>query len=148
MGVQAKIKLTIIELLEKFLLRRAEDGFTGTNFQFDIKAETRVSAEQRWIIVLADLTVKEIGKEQVLARLGMACAFELENFDDVLIKQAENNYIVPPDLEMLTKTVAISTARGILFSELRGTYLAGAVLPMLILAPSEPVAPIVVPVSG
>ena len=58
-----------------------------------------------------------------------------DNFDDYFTKnEKENKYEVPEELEIVLKSAGISTSRGIIFSELEGTYLQGIILPLVDIA--------------
>jgi hypothetical protein len=56
--------------------------------------------------------------------------FDIFNFDGVKI-ESEDAISLPDDMLDLLNTVTIGTARGVLYSELRGTYLDHAILPVL-----------------
>jgi hypothetical protein len=56
----------------------------------------------------------------------------IENFEDTLKKDEDDKYIIPGDLEGMLKQISISTIRGFMFSEFRGTHLHKAILPILL----------------
>lgn len=135
---QAKIKLSALELIEKTLRRRSEDIPPGNDFNFDVKVDSRVNPDQKLIIVIVDIDVRYFGNDIVLGHIGFGCGFEIENFDDVITKQSNGQYQIPTDVDTLTKTVSLSTVRGVIYSEFRGTYLSNANLPIILINPPMP----------
>jgi hypothetical protein len=134
--VEPKVKLTGIDELAKLIHRRPDQGFSATIFNFDIKAESRLNPPQKNIFIIVDINVRELNGEVILASITIACIFEVENFDEIIKKQNDTTFSVPTDLDNLLKTISISTARGVLYSELRGTYIGNAILPIVILPPA------------
>jgi hypothetical protein len=66
-----------------------------------------------------------------LGSFGAACSFEIENFEEIFIKTSVNAYNIPNDVMVTLISLSISTLRGIMFDQLRGTYLHNAFLPIL-----------------
>ena len=75
--------------------------------------------------------INEASKKYELAKFRIAFLFEIEDFENVIKLNDQNIYIVPHHFENIFKPVAISTARGIIYSEFRGTYLQGAIMPVI-----------------
>lgn len=69
-----------------------------------------------------------------LAFFKTALVFEIFEFDEIFKNVGEDKYDIPVGLEILLKSAGISTTRGIIYSEVRGTYLHGAVLPLIDMA--------------
>lgn len=132
---EAKIKFPTIELLSKQMVERpmAHPGDLITEYNFDIVADARVNADLKIVVIKVDIKIQEKDKQINLASLTVGCAFEIENFDEIIIKQDENLYYVPPVVDTTLKSVSISTVRGIMYSEFRGTYLFNCILPVVIL---------------
>ena len=83
---------------------------------------------------MCDITINELDNQAKLAFFKTICLFEFPEFDAHFTKREDNNFDIPVDLEIMLKSVSISTARGVVFSELRGTYLHGAILPLIDIA--------------
>ena len=133
----ARIKFKIIDLLSKKMIAPSQSlTAVPKMFHFDILVDTSVNTEQKIIVIVVDIKIKEVNKEIVQGELSLACGFEVENFEETILKDDKTNmYIVPPDTDALVKSVSISTARGVLFSEFRGTYLMQAIMPIIIFPP-------------
>lgn len=100
-------------------------------FNFEIKAETKVQAEKSIVMSVVHVTISETNKPLKLAKVVTACLFEIEDFVNVIKKNDNDLYHIPDQLEALIRPVAISTVRGIIYSEFRGTYLNNAIMPIV-----------------
>jgi hypothetical protein len=103
----------------------------GTQFLFDLRVEIKVHAEHKLVIPFVTIKVSG-GEEKIeLANIGVSCLFEVEDFEKLIIQNEQGLYTVPPLLEAAVRPIAISTARGVMYSEFRGTYLNNAILPVI-----------------
>lgn len=116
-------------------------------FKFDFNAKGAIDPDRKLLIVLLDISIRKGDEPKVLAKLTTAIAFEMPNMEQELPKQENGQYGIPPELDTLVKSVSISTARGILFSELRGTPLHRAILPLIQLPIAQPILQQPVPAS-
>lgn len=132
------IKFKAIELLKKFMLQRPDKGLDDEVFHFDIKADLKVNPVEKALLIVVDIDVREFNKETVIASISVGYVFEVENFETAIVKKEETVYNVPTDIDFLLKTVAVSTTRGIMFSEFKGTYLYKAILPLIFFTPPNP----------
>jgi|JI10StandDraft_1071094.scaffolds.fasta_scaffold1558452_1 hypothetical protein len=125
-----RFQLRAIELHERSLVKPAP-GFTVTNFHFNINIESNVDTTQKIVLVLTK--VKIFGDDQTteLGSLTSACVFSLGNFDAAVKLQPNNSFELPEGLADILNAVALSTTRGIMFSEFKGTLLHHAFLPIV-----------------
>jgi len=76
------------------------------------------------------------GVDQNLEKLGVSGEFLIEfhtyvdNFDDFVIEESEEKKISGTLMSTLI-SIVYSTARGIIFEKLQGTYLSGCILPVI-----------------
>lgn len=103
----------------------------GNQFLFDLRVEIKVSAENK--LVLPFVTIKIRGKEDnfEFAKIGVSCFFEVEDFDKYIVLDEKGLYKIPSVLEAAIRPISISTVRGVMFSEFKGTYLNNAILPII-----------------
>lgn len=134
---QVSIQFKTIELLSKSMLEREPEVRRSppTDFHFDIVAESIINPTINTIFVKVTVAIKEKDKAESIASISIGCGFEIGNFDEIIKKTEGNNYLIPPELDTLIKSVAVSTSRGIIYSEFRGTYLYNVVLPIIIFQP-------------
>jgi hypothetical protein len=126
------IRFLTIELISKSLSEpsSATTGLFNFNFVIDIK----VDASRNLAVIMSDISINNLDVSSIMARFKIACVFELPEFNRILTKIEENKYEIPEDLEIILKSAALASARGVIYSELRGTYLHGAILPLIDIA--------------
>lgn len=100
-------------------------------FEFNIQQEQKTNAEKRLLIVFTTVAIKEAGKDSFLANLQVASGFEVPSFESLIKKDKHGNFLIPHDLNVAVSSIAIATTRGILYAQLRGSYLQHSTLPLL-----------------
>lgn len=98
---------------------------------FDLRVEMRINADLKLVIPYVTVSIKTEQEKVELASMGVSCLFEIEDFEKHIIKNAEGLFIIPESFEFLIRPIAISTTRGVMFAEFRGTYLNNAILPIV-----------------
>jgi hypothetical protein len=98
-------------------------------FAFDVKVDVRVQAENKLVMPFVEVAIRDGEKSDHLADFRIACIFVIPEFETKILLNEKNVYVIPPELEKRIKPIAISTARGIIYSELRGTYISTAIMP-------------------
>lgn len=133
MGAEQKylIKFTGIQIVSKELAERPADMKPLPIFNFEIKVENKVQAQHNLVFTIVHITITEAEKPAILSKLTSNCVFEIENFKDVIKLNENGLFHIPPNLDAILRPVAISTTRGILYSEFRGTYLDAAIMPII-----------------
>lgn len=135
---QVRMRFKVIELLSKTLSHRPKDAFIGDNFNFDINVEMQVNPQEKLIISVVNVAIRELNKKDVLGSISVGCAFLIENFEQVIAQDDKGVFQIPLEADFIIKTMAISTARGIIFSEFKGTFLYNAILPIVFLPAPVP----------
>ncbi|MEO6611491.1 MAG: hypothetical protein ABIT05_05140 [Chitinophagaceae bacterium] len=128
------IKFEAIELVSKSISEppndlQGQEGFTF-NFLIDLKA----APDQKRAIVLTEASIIRLNGMKELAKFKILCVFEVDNFDILFTEKTDQGvkkYESPVELEVILKSAGLSTIRGIIASEVKGTYLQGAVLPFV-----------------
>jgi hypothetical protein len=127
-------RFSSIQIISKKLAPPPE-GFTGTvGYSFTILVETKIDEKLKAVspvVYIKILYGEGEGEKIELASFVVAYYFELADFEKVMLKNDENAYVIPDQLDSLIKPPAISTTRGIIYSELRGTYLHNVVMPIV-----------------
>ncbi len=125
-----KIRTDKIEILEKCVFKaRMEEVET---YNFEVKAQSMADGDKSSILILVSIEVTKLFEEPVVSgKITAGFGYVVENLKDILIKNDNNTYSIPVNLETLLKTISISTMRGIMYSEFRGTTLHRAILPII-----------------
>ena len=129
-NIDLRFKLKNIEIL-KTQINTAQPEFKANEFQFTIHLETKIEPADKLILIGVNADIKADNKPELLGSFGAACSFEIENFAEIFFKTSENAYNIPNDVIVTLISLSISTLRGIMFDQLRGTYLHNAFLPIL-----------------
>lgn len=104
---------------------------------FDMKSDFKVDAEKKIVAVITYTGIRELQSEEYLADFSFAYLFEVIDFDKYIKLTSENVFHIPEQLVPTMKQVAISTSRGIIFSEVRGTYLHNVMMPIINIQDTE-----------
>jgi len=128
----AKFQFRAIELRE--LTIRKDPGFAVKNFHYEISIENAIDREEKIVIILTSVSIfggdGTHGAE--LGTISCECIFSVENFDEVVAMSPSGDSfeILEPFLETIS-SISASTTRGYMASELKGTILHHAVLPIV-----------------
>ena len=119
-----------IELLEASLNHPNHAIADLKVFHFDIKLEHKLSVENKIIAVLIYVDLFNEQKDIKLGSITSSCIFEVTNMLD-FIDTKSNNINFPEDFLTTVNSITISTARGIMFNQFKGTFLHNAFLPIV-----------------
>ncbi len=100
------------------------------NYNFDINIETKLNREKKMVFVAPTVVVRMNNKPKQLGMLKIALMFEFKLFDDYFDEKT-NDFSLPKDINTTLISVSISTLRGVLFNQFKGTALHNAILPMI-----------------
>lgn len=125
-----EFRLVEIHIVSKTMNESPKEGQISL-CDFDLRIENTVMAEKNLVIPLVYLTIREEKKPNILASFVVAYLFEIIDFEKHITLTKEKLYHIPELLNSIIHPVAISTTRGIAFSELRGTYLNNSILPIV-----------------
>jgi hypothetical protein len=127
-----ELKLAGIELISKFLLQDPSLGESECYFNYLV--DLKLNDEQKVGAVITDISILSKPDNRQLANFKTMMVFEFPKFEDIFVLVGEKTYSVPVDLEIMLKSAGLATTRGIMFSELRGTYLHTAPFPLVDIA--------------
>ena len=123
-------KLIGIELLEASLNHPKNVIPEQTQFHFEIKLEHKINSEKQIFIAIISVDIFNEQKDIKLGSLASSCIFEIENMKDFI--DTKNNKInLANDFFNIINSITISTVRGIMFSQFKGTFLHNAYLPII-----------------
>lgn len=106
-------------------------------FNFEVKTQAYVDEQQQIIVVFVAVDIWNDNKI-ALGKITVGCTCKIEDLNTVFERGEDGKMIIPPDLDDMLKSISISTTRGVMYSEFRGTPLHGAVLPIIVPATLQP----------
>ncbi len=126
-----EMQIRAIELLQSSLNLPIIPNTPIANFNFNISIESRVDAGKKLVFVIVHVEIKNDDHPIVLGALSVSCIFEIVNFEDVIKVEADGKVNIPPRLIETLNIISLSTTRGVMFSTFKGTFLHGAVMPII-----------------
>ena len=124
-----------IQILSKNMIAQLEPLSEKTLLNFDVKVESKIDEAKKYVFAIVNVKIRRGEETDALAAIDTVCAFEIPDFEKHIVRNLDGNFVIPVNLESAIRPIAISTTRGILYSELRGTLLHGAILPIIQLPP-------------
>lgn len=101
-------------------------------FNFNLYITSSVVAEKNLIIERVQIEMSSKESEDKVAKIILLIGYSITAFNQyVKLVPGKKIYDIEPNLDKTIRNISIGTSRGILFSKLQGTYLAGAVLPII-----------------
>lgn len=127
-----KFQIKAIELLNSSIKVPTIPNKSTTNFKFNIGIENRIDIKNELIFIIVHTEIKDENQSDILGNLSVSCIFELTNFSDVVTVDHNDKANIPQNLIETLNSISISTARGVMFSTFKGTFLHNAILPVII----------------
>ena len=125
-----KYQIRGIEILSK-QINAITAEFLNTEVSFTLKIEFKVQAETKFVIPVIDVDTFDKESKFIFAKHKIAFFFEIEDFEKNILLNKEHIYNIPDELQAPLQALAVSTTRGLLFMEFKGTYLGNAILPVV-----------------
>jgi len=132
MAEERKVPIFVgIQIISKSVSEMPVDFSVTPIFGFNIRVETRVDAQEHLVMPFVHVTITETKRTEELAKIIVACLFRIVDFEHEITLNQDGLYNVPIEIESLIRPISISTVRGIIYSELRGTHLNNAIMPII-----------------
>ena len=121
-------KIDNIEI-NKILINPEPSLFESDKYEYRLDVEHLFNVEESIVMINVGATVFSKRKE-LLAEVNINIFYVVENIKNFENKK-EKKMGFPEDFSIALNSVSISTLRGIMFSQFRGTYLHNAFLPIV-----------------
>lgn len=99
-------------------------------FNFEIKIEHKILADNNFIAVVVTIEINNGQRESKLGSIMVSCIFEIPELKEY-IDPKNNTPELPEEFLTTINSISISTVRGVMFSQFRGTFLHNAILPVV-----------------
>ncbi len=127
MEKEIKFQLKGIEILDVALYHHITDDISPVNF--NVNLEHRTNIKENLIQVICSVEVLSQDKESSLGFFKAACTFSVQNLSEHI--DSEKKPALPAPVITTFNSVTISTVRGMMFSQFKGTSLHAAILPLI-----------------
>ena len=125
------LQLKSIELLKGSISLPSVPEVSLNNFNFNISLESKADATNKFLFVIVSVEIRSEDQNHILGSLAVSCIYSLVNFDEVVKIEADGKLDIPQPLVEILNSISISTARGVMFSTFKGTFLHNAFLPIV-----------------
>lgn len=127
----SSIRLTGMDIMH-FSLKSYNNANTLKEVAYHYNLETRVNEKSRQIIIAPEVKIFDKRfPDEAIGHLTIAIAYEVDNFDEHAKKREDGTFKVNFEVDKKIAVIALHTLRGVAFSLFKGTYLQGAILPII-----------------
>ncbi|HQW83037.1 MAG TPA: hypothetical protein PK987_01175 [Ferruginibacter sp.] len=125
------LQLKSIELLKGSISLPSVPEVSLNNFNFNISLESKADATNKILFVIVSVEIRSEDQNHILGSLAVSCIYSIVNFDEVVKIEVDGKLDIPQPLVEILNSISISTARGVMFSTFKGTFLHNAFLPIV-----------------
>lgn len=119
-----------IELLDSNITYPKAPLIGEVVFKFNINVEIKIVNEQSLIMAIVSVDILDNKTIDKYGFIRVNCIFGIDNFASFVNSETKKVDLPKPFITSLN-SIALSTTRGIMFDQFRGTFLNGAILPIL-----------------
>ncbi|MAU14656.1 MAG: hypothetical protein CMH46_03850 [Muricauda sp.] len=127
---QFNFQIKGIEILDTSIVRPKSRIDGNTVFGFELQAQHSFNLERELVIVTCNVEVLDNNSKDKLGHVNASCLYYVENFEQYFDKE-KNTSNLPQDVITMLNSISISTIRGVMYGIFRGTFLNGAILPIV-----------------
>jgi hypothetical protein len=119
-----------IEILDVEIIYPEKPENVLINFQFETNIEIKLNFDNKLVFIVPQITILNQKTQKKLGKIRVSCVYHIENFDD--FADIKNHTIhFPENFERILNSISISTVRGVMYGQFRGTFLQNAILPVI-----------------
>lgn len=128
--IEAGFKINSIRILEKSVLFPLGDNIPDGETGYQISIQVGQNKDTKSVSTTLTVLLKTNKSDNISANFKIQCEYEFLNFDEIfgLEGTAAN---LPAQVIQTLNIITIGTMRGIMFSELSGTWLQNEILPVI-----------------
>lgn len=119
-----------IELLNFNLVFPTDDVNKIRSYKFNINAEQKINLENKLIFDVISVEILNEDTELKLGSIKVSVIYEINNHSDFIEKNTQQIKL-PNNIIAHLNDISISTTRGVMFSQFKGTHLHNAFLPVI-----------------
>lgn len=126
-----RIEFSGIELLQKSLSLYFEAIKKAISFKYILDIKTEADSSRKLIFKIVSVRIQNVDQAFDYGSLTVSCIFHLKEFEKLVNVDARGVIEMPRQLATKLDADSVSTLRGIMFSEFKGTILHNAILPVM-----------------
>ena len=129
--IQIPFQFKNIEILEVNISFPGQIIQENITYHYNINIQHRINQENKLILVDTSIEILHQDKKTRLGFIKATCTFFVETLLDYYLEKDKKLIKLPKPFITSLNSISISTTRGIMFSQFRGTYLHNAILPVI-----------------
>lgn len=127
---QFNFQIKGIEILDSSMISPKKKIDKNIIFGFDLQLQHSFNLQRELAIVTCKINIFDNDSKDKFGHINASCLYYVENLEQYIDKE-KNNYNLPEGAVVMLNTVSISTVRGVMYGMFRGTFLNGAILPIV-----------------
>ncbi len=130
MTQEVKFQIKNIELLD-FALKQPDLPLSEeTKYKFNINIEQKFNESEHLVAVTTTINIIREADQQMQGVISANCIYQVENLNQYANEKTKTIQL-PAQFNTTLISISLSTTRGIMFSQFRGTFLHNAILPII-----------------
>jgi hypothetical protein len=130
MNQEIKFQIKNIELLDFSLQYPGQLLNEETKYKFNINIEQKFSEPQNLVAVTTTINIIREADQQMQGAVTTNCIYMVDNLNQYGNEKTKTIHL-PDQFNTTLISISLSTARGIMFSQFKGTFLHNAILPII-----------------
>ena len=132
MNQEVKFQIKNIELLD-FALKQPDLPLSEeTKYKFNINIEQKFNEPEDLVSFTTTINIIREADQQMQGVISTNCIYHVENLNQYANEKTKTKTIqLPAQFNTTLISISLSTTRGIMFSQFRGTFLHNAILPII-----------------
>mgnify|MGYP003602878732 CR=1 FL=1 len=128
--IDLKLQYLGIEIIERSIVTPENMTEIPATFNFKINVKVQVDTNELTVIPLVSVVISDQPGGTEFGKIIVKNIIKVSNLNDLLVNENKENPLNEKVLKLLSET-AISTTRGVMWDSFRGTFLHGAILPII-----------------
>lgn len=126
-----------IEIIN-FVIKSPAERRNLTGFTFDMRFRTDANIKESIVGVFVDVLIKDQEINDQVGQYSAVFHFNVDDLDKIVLGNELNQVEIPQPLLSTLFGISTSTLRGLMFSAFKGTFLHGAILPLIDIGALQP----------
>jgi hypothetical protein len=127
---EIKFQIKGIELLDLNVVYPKSPLNGEVIFKFNINVELKIDNDNNLVMVIILVDILNNETIDKYGSIKVNCVYGIENITSFINKET-NKVDLPNQLVTALNSISISTVRGVMYNQFRGTFLHGALLPII-----------------
>ncbi|MEP6792872.1 MAG: hypothetical protein ABJB16_00985 [Saprospiraceae bacterium] len=120
-----------IELLHSSLVSPPAISPDLTDLTYHIKFDYQIDKDKKLVFIIVNIRIDTFPAEAEVGKLIVSHIYEIADFDHVIDIKEGDKFSLPQELTTILNDISLSTTRGVMYTNYKGTFLHHALLPVV-----------------